>query len=70
MLCLRQLQLRSSSSDLLSVPKVNTSIGTTAFAVGVPILWNRLPSSVKSVENIAKFRRYLKMYIYNLAYPP
>ena len=35
-------------------------MGTRAFAVGAPTLWNMLPSSVKSVENIAKFRRHLK----------
>ncbi|WP_240991771.1 hypothetical protein, partial [endosymbiont of Tevnia jerichonana] len=40
------------------------------FAVGAPTLWNMLPSSVKSVENIIKFRRHLKTYLYNLAYPP
>ena len=45
-------------------------MGTRAFAVGAPTLWNMLPSSVKSVENIAKFRRHLKTYLYNLAYPP
>jgi len=27
------------------------------------------PSSVKSVENIVKFCRYLKTYLHNLAYP-
>ena len=66
----KSIQLRSSTSDLLFVPKVNTNMGTRAFAVGAPTLWNMLPSSVKSVENIAKFRRHLKTYLYNLAYPP
>ena len=66
----KPIQLRSSTSDLLFVPKVNTNMGTRAFAVGAPTLWNMLPSSVKSVENIAKFRRHLKTYLYNLAYPP
>jgi len=33
--------------------------------VGAPTLWNMLPSSVKSVENIAKFRRHLKTYLCN-----
>ena len=66
----KPIQLRSSTSDLLFVPKVNTNMGTRAFAVGAPTLWNMLHSSVKSVENIAKFRRHLKTYLYNLAYPP
>ena len=29
-----------------------------------------LPISIKSVENIAKFRPLLKTHLYNLAYPP
>ena len=49
---------------------INTSIGTRAFAVGAPNLCNMLPSDVKSVEHIAKFRHYLKAYLYNLAYVP
>ena len=71
--CLARVVTRSprfTPSDLLFVPKVNTNMGTRAFAVGAPTLWNMLPSSVKSVENIAKFRRHLKTYLYNLAYPP
>ena len=35
------------SSDLLFVPKVNTSIEIRDFAVGAPSLWNMLPSSAK-----------------------
>ena len=57
----KPVQLPSSCSDLLFVPKVNTSIGTKTFAVG-GTLWNMLPPSVKSVENIAKFHRHLKTY--------
>ena len=55
------VQLRSSSSDLLIVPKVNTNTGTWAFAVSTPALWKVLPSNAKSVENIAKFRRYITL---------
>ena len=54
------VQLQSSSSDLLFVPKVYASIGTREFVVGAPTLWDMLPSSVKTFENIAKFRHHLK----------
>ena len=57
----KPVQLRSSSSDLPFITKVNTNIGTRLVAVGAPTLWNMLPSSVNSVENIAKFRHHLKM---------
>ena len=64
------VQLRSSSSGKGFVPKVSTNIGTRAFAVGTPTLWTVLPLRGKSVEGIAKFRRHLETYLYNLAYPP
>ena len=66
----KPFQLRSSSSNLLFDPEVNTPNRTSAFAVGAPSLWSTLPSSIKSVENIAKCRRHLMTYTYNLAYPP
>ena len=45
-------QLRSSGSNLLSVPRVKTNSGTRAFSVAAPTLWNSLPVSVKSAGNI------------------
>ena len=65
----KPIQLRSSSSELLYVPKI-PNIGTRVFVVGAPTLWHNLPSSIKSVENIAEFRHHLKTYFYYLAYPP
>ena len=44
------MQFRSSSSGLALVPKVNTNIGTRAFAVGAHTLWNMLHFSDKSTE--------------------
>ena len=66
----KSVQLRSSSFYLLYAPNVNTNIASRAFAVGAPTFWDMLTSSVKSVENIAKFHRHVKIYFYNLAYPP
>ena len=47
---------------------MNINIGTRAFSVHVaaPTLWNMLPSSIRFVENIAKFRRHSTKYIYNV----
>ena len=36
-------QLRSSNSNLLLVPSVKTNVGTRAFSVAAPTLWNSLP---------------------------
>jgi len=37
--------------------------------MGAPTLWSMLRSTVKSVDNIAKFRNHLNAYLYNLTYP-
>ncbi|KAK2173811.1 hypothetical protein NP493_848g02043 [Ridgeia piscesae] len=44
--------------------------GTRAFSVAAPTVWNTLPASVKSEGNIVSFRRHLKTYLFNAAYPP
>ena len=60
----------SVARQLTFVPTVSASTGTRASAVVVPNLWKMLLTSVKSVDNIAKFRRHFKTYVYNLAYTP
>ena len=64
----KPIQLRLSSSDLCVVPRITTNIGTRNFALGAPSPRNMLPSCVKSVETIAKFRCHLKTYLYSLTY--
>ena len=63
-------ELRSTSSNPLYIPRVKTKAGTRAFSVAAPTLWNSLPVSVKSEGNIVSFRRRLKTYLFNAAYPP
>ena len=63
-------QLRSTSSNPLYTPRVKTKAGTRAFSVAAPTVWNSLPASVKSEGNIVSFRRRLKPYLCNAAYPP
>ena len=63
-------QLRSTSSNPLHIPRVKTKAGTRAFSVAAPAVWNSLPASVKSQGNIISFRRHLKTYLFNAAYPP
>ena len=63
-------ELRSTSSNPLYNPRVKTKAGTRAFSVAAPTLWNSLPVSVKSEGNIVSFRRRLKTYLFNAAYPP
>ena len=63
-------QLRSTSSNPLYIPRVKTKAGNRAFSVAAAMVWNSLPASVKSQGNIISFRRTLKTYLFNAAYPP
>ena len=63
-------QLRSTSSDPLYIPQVKTKAGTRAFSVAAPTMWNSFPAIVKSQGNIVSFRRRLKTYLVDAAYPP
>ena len=60
-------QLRSSNSNLLFVPNVKTNVGTRAFSVAAPTLWNSLPVSVKSVGNITTFCCKVKTHLFKPA---
>ena len=53
-------QLRSSTSHLFFIPRIKTNIGTRAFLIAAPTLWNSSPVSVKSCEDTSTFRRHLK----------
>ena len=63
-------QLRSFNSNLLFVPSVKTNVGTRAFSIAAPTLWNSLPVNVKSVGNITTFCCKIKTHLFKLAYPP
>ena len=63
-------QLRSTRSNPLYIPWVKTKVGTRAFSVAAPTVWNSLPASIKSELNILSFCRRLKIYLFNADYPP
>ena len=58
--------LRSSDSNLLSVPRVRTCFGSRSFAVGASTIWSTLPSDIRNSPSICCFRRHLKTFFYNL----
>ena len=63
-------QLRSSTSQQLSIPRTKLNLGKRAFSVAAPIIWNELPTTLKSCESLASFRKNLKTYLFNIAFPP
>ena len=62
--------LRLNRGITLSIPRIKTNTGTRAFSSCTPSLWNNLPLSVRSATSVATFRRRLKTYLFNLAFPP
>ena len=63
-------QLRSSTSQQLSIPRTKLNLGKSAFSVAAPIIWNELPTTLKSCESLASFRKNLKTYLFKIAFPP
>ena len=63
-------QLRSSTSQQLYIPRTKLNLGKRAFSVVAPIIWNELPTTLKSCESLASFRKNLKTYLFKIAFPP
>ena len=63
-------QLGSSTSQQLSIPRTKLNLGKRAFSVAAPIIWNELPTTLKSCESLASFRKNLKTYLFKIAFPP
>ena len=63
-------QLRSSTSQQLSIPRTKLNLGKRAFSVAAPIVWNGLPTTLTSCEILASFRKHLKTYLFKIAFPP
>ena len=63
-------QLRSSTSQQLSIPRTKLNLGKRAFSVAAPIIWNELPTTLKSCESLASFRKNLKTYFFKIAFQP
>ena len=60
--------LRSNSKNTLKVPFCKTKIGTRAFTVAAPEVWNPIPEHIKA-ENMENFKKKLKTHYFKLAYP-
>ena len=62
--------LGSNRGITLSIPIIKTNTGARAFSSCGSSLWNNLPLSVRSATSVATFRRRLKTYLFDLAFPP
>ena len=61
---LRSLFLRSSTTDLLTVPRTDTSFGLRRFSVAGPRIWNGLPHELRQCNRVPCFKSHLKTYYF------
>ena len=60
---------RSSDTLILFVPETKTVLGRRAFSVAGPRFWNSLPPNVRKLDSVLSFRKKLKSYLFDIAFP-
>ena len=61
---------RSSNTNMLIVPRFRTKWGSRAFAVAAPSTWNSLPVNLKTASRVTSFKKMLKTFLFDSAFPP
>ena len=44
------------------------TVGDKSYRVGMPELWNKLPTTLRSIESLNSFKKQLKTYYFKLHY--
>ena len=60
--------LRSSSHHLLQEKRARTTLGDRAFSIYAPILWNKLPETLKVLPTLNAFKAKLKTHLFKHAF--
>jgi len=62
--------LRSAGTNRILVPPVtSTTVGSRAFPVTAPLIWNSLPDDVITLESLPTFQRKLKRHLFGQSFP-
>jgi hypothetical protein len=56
--------LRSSTEELLVIPKHKTVLGSRRFSVAAPRIWNNLPLTTRTSVNFTVFKTALKTHLF------
>ena len=59
---------RSSTSQLLAIPRHNLSFGSHSFHVSAPRIWNSLTPQIRQCQTLATFRCHLKTHYFQSAF--
>jgi len=57
---------RSSELELLHQPRTTTAIGSRAFHIAAPVVWNKIPLNIRQSPSIISFRRHLKTHLFTV----
>jgi hypothetical protein len=57
---------RSSELELLHQPRITTAIGSRAFHIAAPAVWNKIPLNIRQSPSIISFRRRLKTHLFTV----
>jgi len=60
--------LRSSQSNLLTVPSYRLNFGARSFRVAAPTVWNSLPADIRACSLHSTFTCHLKTFYFNTAF--
>ena len=63
--------LRSNNSKLLNIPpyKSFSTLGDRSFCMAAPKLWNDLPLFIRNISSVNAFKKALKTYLFQKAFP-
>ena len=60
--------LRSSSLDILLVPRSRTKTASRRFSIAAHSVWNSLPATIRAASSVGSFRSQLKTHLYHLSF--
>ena len=61
--------MRSNNQCFLVVPRARTvTYGERNFRVFAPVLWNNLPSGLRSCKELKDFKKQLKTHLFSLSH--
>ena len=61
--------LRPRSNHMLVIPKTKGKTYDKSFYYMAPVLWNNLPTHIRSADTITSFRSLLKTHLFRNTYP-
>ena len=62
------VSMRSSTSQLLAIPRHNLSFGSRSFRISAPRIWNSLTPQIRQCQTLATFRCHLKTHYFQSAF--